>query len=181
MFLRLHDLSSEVGHHPHHLVLITLIGVRLHGEGVPALQQEVIELALVLPFIQSWPGHILLGFQGDKVGLVRITAGSLLRRLHADDGVYLGLVSPDQNCPLHTIPLGGLCVGDIGDGIHLHRTQQFQLPAQGLTLSPHLLQVEQSLEGCYLDLFSQNVLLELGGQRLVGPWQKATECPFSAG
>ena len=107
--------------------------------------------------------------------------GSLLHRLRADNGVHPGSASPDQDCPLHTIPPGGFCVGDISDGIHLHRTQQFQLPAQGLALGPHLLQVEQSLEGHYLNLFSQNVLLELGGQRLVGPQQKATECPFGAG
>ena len=142
MFLRLCDLSSEVGHHPHHLVLITLIGVWLHGEGVLALQQEVVKLTLVLPFIRSGPGHVLLGFQGDKVGLVRIAVGSLLRRLRADNGVCLGLASPDQDHPLHIVPPGGLCVGNINDSIYLHHTQQFQLPAQGLTLSPHLLQVE---------------------------------------
>ena len=136
------DLSLEVGHHPHHLVLITLVGVRPHGEGVPALQQEVVELTLVLPFIRGQPGHILLGFQGDEVGLVGITVGSLLRRLHADNGVHPRLASPDQDRPLHTIPPSGLCVGDVSDGIHLHHTQQFQLPAQGLTLGPHLLQVE---------------------------------------
>ena len=90
----------------------------------------------------SWPGHILLGFQGDEVGLVGITAGSLLHRLRADNSVHLRLTSPDQDRPLHTVPSGGLCVGNISDGIHLHHTQQFQLPAQGLTLSPHLLQVE---------------------------------------
>ena len=171
----------EVGHHPHHPVLITLVGVRPHGKGVPALQQEVVELALVLPFVRGQPGHVLLGFQGDEVGSVRIAAGSLLHRLHADNGVHLGLASPDQDCLLHTIPPGGLCVGDVSDSIHLHRTQQFQLPAQGLALSPHLLQVEQSLEGHYLNLFSQNVLLELGGQRLVGPQRKATGHPFGAG
>ncbi len=141
-FSHLYNLSLEVGHHPHHLVLITLIGVQPHGKGVPALQQEVVKLALVLPFIWGWPGHILLGFQGDEVGSVGITMGSLLHRLRADDGVYLGLASPDQDCSLHTIPLGGLCVSDISDSTHLYCIQKFQLPAQGLALSPHLLQVE---------------------------------------
>ena len=141
-FSRLHDLSLEVGHHPHHPVLIALVGVRPHGEGVPALQQEVVELALVLPFIWGRPGHVLLGFQGDEVGSVGITVGSLLHRLHADNGVHPGLASPDQDRPLHNIPPGGLCIGDVSDGIHLHHTQQFQLPVQGLALGPHLLQVE---------------------------------------
>ena len=121
-FSRPCNLSSEVGHHPHHLVLITLIGVWPHGEGVLALQQEVVKLALVLPFIQDGPGHVLLGFQGDEVGLVRIAVGSLLHRLRADNGVCLGLALPDQDHPLHTVPPGGLCVGDINDSIHLHHT-----------------------------------------------------------
>ena len=68
--------------------------------------------------------------------------GLLLHRLRADDGVCPGLASPDQDCSLLTIPPGGLCVSDVSDSIHLHHTQQFQLPVQGLTLSPHLLQVE---------------------------------------
>ena len=84
---------------------------------------------LVLPFIQGWPVHVLLGFQGDKVGLVRIAAGSLLHRLHADDSVHPGLASPDQDHSLHTVLPGGLCVSDISDSIHLHHTQQFQLLA----------------------------------------------------
>ena len=94
--------------------------------------------------------------------------GSLLHRLR-DNSVRLGLASPDQDHSLHTIPLGSLCISNVNDSIHLHHTQQFQLPVQGLALSPHLLQVEQSLEGHYLNLFSQNVLLELGGQCLAGP------------
>ena len=142
MFSCPHDLSSEVGHHPHHPVLVTLVGVRPYGNGVPALQQEVVELTLVLPFIWGRPGHVLLGFQGDEVGSVRITVGSLLRRLRADNGVHPGLASSDQDRPLHTVPPGGLCVGNVGDGIHLHCTQQFQLPAQGLALGPHFLKVE---------------------------------------
>ena len=153
VFSCLCDLSLEVGHHPHHPVLIALIGVQPHGEGVPALQQEVVKLALVLPFVWGWPGHVLLGFQSDEVGLVGVTVGSLLCRLHADNGVHPELASPDQDYSLHTIPSGGLCVSNISDGIHLHRTQQFQLPAQSLALSPHLLQVEQSLEACHLNLF----------------------------
>ena len=136
------NLSLEVGHHPHHLVLITLIGVQPHGEGVLALQQEVIKLVLVLPYVWGEPGHILLGFQGDKVGSVGIAVGLLLCRLCADDGVHPGLASPDQDHSLHTIPPGGLCVGNINNSIHLHHAQQFQLLAQGLALGPHLLQVE---------------------------------------
>ena len=128
-FSHLCDLSSEVSHHLHHLVLITLIGVQPHGEGVPALQQEVVKLVLVLPSIRGGPGHIQLSFQGDEVGSVGITTGSLLCRLCADNGVHPGLASPDQDYPLHTILLGSLCVGDVNDSIHLHCTQQFQLLA----------------------------------------------------
>ena len=122
MFSYLCDLSSEVGHHPHHLVLITLIDVQPYGKGVPVLQQEIVKLALVLPFIWGWPGHILLDFQGDEMGLVEVTTGSLLYRLHADNGIYPGLTSPDQDCLLHAIPSGGLHISNISDGIHLHHT-----------------------------------------------------------
>ena len=112
------------------------------GQNCDTLQQEVVKLMLVLPFIRGQPGHILLGFQGDEMSLVRIATGSLLHRLHTDNGVYPGLASSDQDHPLHTVPPGGLCISDISDSIHLYHTQQFQLLVQSLTLSPHLLQVE---------------------------------------